>query len=217
MWNTDQLNANGEVQIGNGTNPPTSTTLTASTNCSITNGANSIQIDYTGSAGGGFIYLDSATASTSSSIEFTDLSNSYYAYVVVFDAVVSSTGVGVGIAMRTSTNNGSSYDSGASDYCYSFDAASDILGSPAVVYGYLLTNRINLGLTSGVVWIINPSNTQYTRILEVGTAENLTGIVYCNKTSGTRLSTTPVDAIQFLYDGDTIASGTFKLYGVVGS
>ena len=115
-WNTDQLNANGEMLIGNGSGPPTAATLTGGTNCTIVNGANSAQITYSGSTGGDWVLLGSQSASSASSVEFTSiLSSTYFAYVLIVSDYVPGTD-GERLLWQASTNNGSSWDSSSTYY-----------------------------------------------------------------------------------------------------
>ena len=68
---------------------------------------------------GAWEYISTVTASNDSTVAFTGLSSSYKAYRVALIAVVPSSD-NVDFYLRTSTNNGSSYDSGGSAYEWFF-------------------------------------------------------------------------------------------------
>lgn len=68
------------------------------------------------SSNSGLEYIDGGTVSGATSLDITDLStSSYSAYKLIIRNVLLATGGG-SIYIRTSTNNGSSFDSGATDY-----------------------------------------------------------------------------------------------------
>ena len=114
-WNTDYPNADGEILIGSGSGRALAANITGDATISITNGANSIQIDNGVGAAGDLVKISSSTASASSSIAFTGLSSTYIAYILFYFNVAPATNA-VTMLLRTSTDNGSSYDSGSSDY-----------------------------------------------------------------------------------------------------
>lgn len=178
--------------------------------------------------GGAWELIGTATASNSAAVEFTGLSSSYFMYMVVIDQLVPAND-DVGLWMRTSTNGGSSYDSGSTDYAWSmFMLAAD--GSPSPnpqgddsdseisVCGFIpgIGNAANESCMV-IVNIFNPSGAGFTKIVGQGTFEEDGGDQVMVNSAGIRLSAADVDAIQFLMSAGNIASGTFKLYGLVAS
>jgi len=99
---------NGIVETLTGVAPGTSGNILTSNGSVWTSAA---------ASGGAWTYISSATASASASIAFTGLSSTYVQYMVVFEDVVMSADSSY-LGLRTSTNGGTSYDSGASDYDY---------------------------------------------------------------------------------------------------
>lgn len=167
---------------------------------------------------GSFVLISTATASSSATIDFTGLSSTYFAYVVYMSNVVPVTN-SVNFIMRTSTNNGSSYDSGASDYkyvgsrtSYSGGPTPSITGSVGdssiEIYPAMSNTSTNAG--SFCLTIYNPSLANTGRISWEGTAS--TSDRYG---SGIRDTAADIDAIRFLMSSGNISTGTFKLYGIV--
>lgn len=167
--------------------------------------------------------ISTGTASTSSSIDFTGLSSTYIHYVVVLSNVVIATDT-AGLYIRTSTNNGSSYDASAGNYAYSVAAiypgaaawsiASSTSATQIALTGAVSNSSSNGGM-NGMVWIYHPST---------ATRCNISGDItyYGSATStdvralseGARLTGADVDAIRFLMSSGNITSGTFTLYGL---
>jgi len=171
-------------------------------------------------------FISTATAANSTSITFIGLTSSYFMYRVVADNIVPITD-GTSLLMRTSTNNGSSYDAGVSDYAFVYNRVGLSTGAGISSTGDNLNSSIVLMQDMGtaanergnfILNIINPSNTTFTFIIGNGVQTNSSaafGILY--DLSGIRLSAADVDAIQFLMLGGNISTGTFKLYGLKAS
>ncbi len=175
--------------------------------------------------GGAWTLISTATASTSATIEFNNLSSSHFMYVVIAENVIPATD-NVVLQFRTSTDNGGSFDAGASDYNWLlFTAEMD--GSTGEVAEQDSADTL-IRLTSLAddwgnstneqgsfrLYLINPSSTNFTKItwnINYGKTDgNPVRVVG----DGVRLSAADVDAIQFLFATDEILTGTFKLYGV---
>jgi hypothetical protein len=177
-------------------------------------------------APGAMILISTATASASSSIDFTGLTSAYKNYIVYINNCVPT--IADDFAMRTSTNNGSSFDSGASNYVSQMNSALNGSVNTSFYSGvtdgtkiYLMppnniSSTANLGGYSGAVTILNPSNASNTAIIVASSFTNTSGIHSCTSCAGARLSASgAVNAIRFyMQSGSTIASGTFRLYGV---
>ena len=188
-----------------------------------------VTIDGSGISGGGaWVFISSQTASSSASIEFTGLSSTYYLYMIVITGVVPATN-NVDFWMRTSTNNGSSYDaSSAYDYGVqiqkSVGGAIDGNGSGGTSADQIVLNdnADSLGnntneIANWKIWLYDPSATTYTYVNFEGAMEDQSGDIYSMTGHGVRTSAADVDAIQFLMESGNIASGTFKLYGLLAS
>lgn len=220
-WNTPFPSANGQLLIGSGAGVPAWATLTQGTGTTITNGAGSISIAFD-SPTQGFTLLSSASASASSAITFTGLSSTYSVYMIEMEGVAPATD-DVDFWIRTSTNNGSSYDSGASDYAWTMYGTSsagldpDSDGADSEITLVAPTNeQLGTGTQenlAGRLWLLQPSATQYAKLLFNTNYTDLTGDFAGCDTGGIRLTAADVDAIQFLMSSGNIATGEFRLYG----
>lgn len=165
------------------------------------------------------VKISSQTASSSASIDFTDLSSTYERYVVHFTTVVPATD-GANLGVRTSTDNGSTFDSGASDYktqlVYGFSTAgngSAWTTSFAAIHSTLGVGSAANECISGTLEVFNPSAAAYTHMTTRWSLINATGNYYGGMAAMLRQQATAVDAIQFIFSTGNIASGTFTLYG----
>lgn len=178
-----------------------------------------------------YVLLATATASSSASISFTGLSSAYFKYILVIDTLIPATDDSI-LYLRTDSNNGASFDSGASDYAYVgnlyfFNGSSvvtDAIGSSAdsfiALSGNDSTSGVGNGATEGVsgtVTIINPSSSNYTTTIAHLAQVTADGEIGVLSATGQRLSAAAVDAVQLLYSSGNIASGVVKLYGVPSS
>ncbi len=171
--------------------------------------------------------ISTATASTSANISFTGLSSTYFMYLVALSNVTPDSASRV-LCVRTSTNNGSSYDT--TGYAYSIlGLQSNTVGAAQIntdssinsgtdtirLNTAFLSSTTSAGGWSGTLSLMNFSNTAANKqILIAGSSafqttniENITG-------AGSRLTTSAINAIQFYMSAGNIAIGTFKLYGV---
>lgn len=164
------------------------------------------------------VLIETQTASSSATINFTTLSTDYRNFKIVFDSVVPATD-GAQLYIRTSSNGGSSYDSGASDYQYVRHLAVTTSSSAfAATTTHIVATGSGVGSSTGEaangeVILFYPAGTSYTYVrAEASYMDNL-GRPDLSATAGLRASSADVDAIQFLFSTGNIASGTFKLYG----
>lgn len=178
-------------------------------------------------APGAMILISTATASASSFIDFTGLSSTYKNYIIYIGNCVPT--IADDLMIRTSTNNGSSFDSGASNYVTQQHTAANGSANVNYVSGAVngtqiwitpatnISTTANLGGYSGAVTILSPSNVSNTAITWAGSYTNGTYFAAYSSGAGARLNTSgAVNAIRFfMLGGSTIASGTFKLYGVL--
>jgi hypothetical protein len=183
-------------------------------------------------AGGAWELITTATASASASITFTDLSSTYFMYVVIIDNLLPVTD-DVEFQLRTSANNGCTYDGGASDYVWSVIGYSGSTGTTSSIDGddadtsMVLTGTGTTTVALGnatdeeatlVVEIWNPSRTDDTRVNWRGCWHDDSGNDEVMAFGfGRRNSAAAVDAIQFAMSSGNISTGTFKLYGIKAS
>ena len=176
----------------------------------------------------GSVLLSTKTASSSASITFTSADNflGYAGYLIYFYNVVPATD-GVALYLRTSTNDGSSYNSGASDY--SFTSLLSLSGTAAQVFnqssaaaqipitnppGSPIGNLTDEG-GEGQILILNPAVSGRRCVIQSNmTFWTPTPVFASTANFGGRNGTGAVNAVQLLMSSGNIASGTFKLYGI---
>jgi hypothetical protein len=186
---------------------------------------------WSGSAGGtsGWQFISSATASTSASIEFTSgIDSTYDLYMITVIDMVAQTG-GTDFSLRSSTDGGSTWDSGATDYlgtvmlgvtagALTQNASGDRLRLTARTV-YLLDNTA-ANAVSGQIFIYSPSNgsgkTCFSSVMILPQRSGGSGeTAFCSVYGGgIRNSAADVDAIQLFISSGNITSGTFALYGL---
>lgn len=197
-------------------------TFAGGTNVTTSASGSTVTFDATGGgSGGAWTLLDTQTASGASNIDFTSVMTSAYHYfvIIISDMGTSSTN---NLRLRTSTDNGATFDSGASDYAWS-RIEQDLQTNAPSQFGdnadtaIELTNLISTSsqsLVQGEIKIYNPFAVQKTYI-----SHNLVffdGFSYENSIGfGVRNSVADVDAIRLRMS--SIDTGTFNLYGVTAT
>jgi hypothetical protein len=163
---------------------------------------------------GGLILLSTATANNVATIDFTGINADYDHYQVHIINARPSTD-GAYLDMRTSENNGASFESGSNTYRYlvfggpvlaSFirlettGVGNDGSGEPGANINMSLMNFSNTSAHKMIMWDVGlvDSSNNYQR-----------GIGFAG-----RLSNNAVNAIRFFFSTGSIASGIFKLYGI---
>jgi len=176
------------------------------------------------SGGGGLVLLAEKTASSDTTIDFDSLINSTYdEYEIRFYNVIPATDA-VNLFLRTSTDGGSTYDSGASDYAWS---AGGIVGAGGVISdgssnsaAILITASNTVGSdtnetgVSGTIRLIRPSVAQYFALMYSVKYTQSNGDRGFINGMGERNTSADVDAVRFLFSTGNIESGVFYLYGI---
>lgn len=158
---------------------------------------------YVDAAAGGGSFTQLATSSASStSVPFTTLAQTYRALLVTWSGI-SFSGAGNEVRLRVSTNNGSSYLTGGSDYYNGSTANSGlIMGGTAsgsdTVSGYaVIHNYAAAGMKYGQ-WVLISSDG----------ADSQSGLLYIPTANA-------IDAVQLTGDGGgTFDAGTITVYGI---
>ena len=176
---------------------------------------------------GGWEFIVSQTASASTSVDFTaGIDSTYDVYMVTMANVLPTTD-GTDLRLLISDDGGLTYEEDATDY------------EQANMYADSATAALEAGASAGISRITLTSKTSVGN----GTGEGLDGILYFSEpdvTSNKKFwwhliflnseatpelamvagvamhngSTLAINAIRFLMSSDTIASGTFALYGL---
>ena len=178
--------------------------------------------------GGGSAVIARATFSTQTAVAITGFDSSKYdAYKIYWEMTPSTDGAD--LRYRTSTNGGSSYDSGSSDYRwrhiindgsappkdYTVDGPEGRSTRGASNGGYLLSAGTGEHAV-GEVTIIAPDNTGYTQIIADNLGFHTTGIIQYSKLYFARLSAADVDAIQLSPSAGNI-TGRYVFVGINNS
>ncbi len=173
---------------------------------------------------GALVLLSTQTASTSANLQFTTgINNIYSKYIFEFlDLIFSGD---TNFVVNTSSNGGSSYDSGATDYSYTFRQYKGVSGtafdsgSNVVNISRILLNSSTLNSSqpmNGSFILYNPSQSVVNHMVSWEFFNLVTsGSVPCIwEGVGYRNSSISVNAIKFAPGGGTITSGAIKLYGL---
>ncbi len=173
---------------------------------------------------GGWCALEEQTASTSASLSFvlTSYTADFEDFEFIIHALRPETDA-VFLFLRTSTDGGSNYDAGASDYAwcgYRSDQGALTGDRDAADSEIELTTGLDsVGNTagseafSGRVMLYNPAATVHTRITSHGNFTDAAGNLIDVAISGIRLAAADVDAVRFLMSSGNIASGKITLMG----
>lgn len=183
------------------------------------------------------VLILSQTASNASSISFTNLSSVFSKYVVEFDNVIP-TNNGAGLIMQFSTDNGATYINttnynSAQYYSETTGLVSGLQSNNATRLTLVafdtavsrgISNTATKGGLSGSINIFNPASATQHKIISkvvypINGADYLATVEAFGRYIG---STNAVNAIRFKMstansdtDNGTIASGIFKLYGII--
>ena len=167
-------------------------------------------------------FVSSIDLSNAATADFKGLAASKYdAYEVILMYVIPATDA-VDLYMRTSSDGGSSYDSGASDYRWAFNAVA--VGTGFEVDSADAQIKLNpLGAVgsaagedglSGEIKLLGPHLSKKTHAIINISHERSDGFYQTSMGHGIRLSAADVDAVQFLFSSGNLESGTITMYGM---
>lgn len=177
--------------------------------------------------GGSLTFLNSTDISSAATFNFTAVDASAYdSYRMVLQSVTPATDA-VDVQFRTSTDGGSSYDSGGSDYewrCYRLgpgagadgsagDSSIDLIGDLGSSDGQIGSAAGEDGL-NGWIDVIAPHLTNQTTIQWYLSFETPGGELNMAIGAAKRLSSADVDAWRLLFSSGNIESGTITTYGL---
>jgi hypothetical protein len=167
-----------------------------------------------------WIKITSTTASSSSSVVFTGLSSTYNLYIIEITDLVPSTD-NTALWLRTSSNNGSSYDASASDYNYQDWTIATTTAATGGTDGDSKISAIDQAGTgsnetiSGLIHLHKPSTSTFTRFsYTFSQSSQASAAGRARFGVGARRAASATNAIQFIMSSGNIASGVFTLYGV---
>ena len=173
----------------------------------------------------GWELISSATASSDATIEFNNLSSTYSEYLVVMAGIVPVTDA-THLYMRMSTDNGSSFDAGSTDYRYACVSnqsnATTLSGPTGTSAGTTQIQITREAMDSDVshvnfncnLWLYDPMDAQSTFCNWTLAHERSSATLTFTSGAGQMYAAGAVDAIQFLCSSGNIESGEFYLYGM---
>lgn len=179
-----------------------------------------------GGGGGALVLLEQHTASSSATLDFTTcISATYDEYMVEIIRVVPATD-DTFLWMRMSTDGGSTYDSG-SNYQWAGifqvaagGAAQGSTSDTKIVLVQRLSSTASNGGGVGRYRLFDPLDTVGHKFVlgecatrSTSNSNNLSQQTY----SGLYMSTSAVNAVQFLMASGNIASGIIRVYGIAKS
>lgn len=167
------------------------------------------------------VLISTGTASSSATIDFTGLSSTYAAYYIDFYDLIPQTDT-ANLTVRMGTGAGPSWDSsGIYNYEIVYDSSAASNGFVQAASGTSILILSSTGSSAnetgnGHITFFNPSSTAGYKHLAFATAftNSVPSTLFYNG-SGHYLSATAVTGIRFLMSSGNIASGVFKLYGVL--
>jgi hypothetical protein len=170
---------------------------------------------------GSWVHIGSASPSAVAAVGFTNLS----AYRMLrLTGFLQPAADAVDLYLRTDSDNGASYDAGASDYAWNWvrgSVSTTLAGedtadaSIPVNTSGSIGNAANEGITFEVL-ITQFNSSSHAWVLVTTHLLNSTGVGVTAALGGRRLSTTARNAIQLAFSSGNIASGLVTLEGVVG-
>jgi len=173
---------------------------------------------------GSRVRLATRTASASASLNFTEFNNTLYRrYEFELDSLLPATD-NTTFWLRTSTNGGSTYDAGATDYAYTGTEKGsgaevdsvDSLGAPQIVLCTSVGNAAGEQGVSGIVSVWGAgvaARTTFRTFLHSFDAAD--GSPFIVNGAAARLASQDTDAVRFLFSSGNITSGTIRMYGIV--
>jgi hypothetical protein len=187
----------------------------------VTNGSGTLSFG----SGSDVVYITQVTGSSDTSIDLTSgIDNTYDSYMIIMEKMYPDTDA-TEMRIRFSTDGGSTWEQGASDYNWSYMRMTTAI---SVLYdtadSFININR-DCGNNAnydgnGVFYLFNPSSaTRYKTIRGVigGQLHESNNVAMITCVSGTYIGgTSAIDGVQFYMSSGNI-NGTVKLYGIIDS
>lgn len=185
-------------------------------------------VDYGGFAGTYIPLATTTISSSTSTVSFTsNIDSTYKEYFFIFNSIHPSQD-NADLSFQVSTNGGSSYGvtiTSSAFQAYHFENdSSTFMGYEASIHLQQSTSFQLIGnntgndndqCISGYLTIHDPASTTFVKHFHAITnSANLSDISVNNHHNGYINSTSAINAIQFKFDGGTIDSGIFQMFGV---
>jgi hypothetical protein len=173
-----------------------------------------------GATSNGKVFLAEQVASASAQLDFTGfVSATYDEYEFEIVDIVMATD-NVNLLMRMSTNGGSSYAAGASDYAYALNQSTNAFsggvgsnGTTSIDVSGGIDNAANNSV-NGSAKLFKPGGSGHKNVTFQTSGIKNDNNFYAVTGAGRYKSTTAVDAIRFLASSGNITSGVIRVYGI---
>lgn len=160
----------------------------------------------------GLAFLSSVDLASDATADFT-LTAGYDVYVFGLQNVIPSA-LAANLYLRTSTDGGSTFDSGGTDYTTTTDGAAAASAAQFQITGTQAGGDVNEDGISGTVEVFGPHLAKRTHVHSVVSYQDGAGALQDTEVRGFRASAADVDAIRFLFNTGNLASGTITLWGM---
>ena len=196
-------------------------TMTKSATCSL--------YKVTQTTGGAKQHIETIEANSQSSVDFTnvfDADDGYDRYEIYADNVIPSEDASQ-LQSRFSSDSGSTFDSGSSDYAHSIftvDERGETLSSGSSSDNAIDNIIASIGndesendTSTANILISEPTNANRSTVLRSSSSRygnSFSGPFGSSYSGGIRLTQSAIDSIQFFMSSGDIASGTFSVYGI---
>ena len=183
----------------------------------------------TQTTGGAKQHIETIEANSQSSVDFTsvfDPDDGFDRYEIYADNVVASIDA-ENLYARLSTNGGSTWDSGTSDYAYSTynvtsggnTASNGSSGASEIqwIIRNVGANPASNDTAQFQMLVSEPTNAGRATVLRDNYSQNVDSFAdtfSSGYTGGIRLTQSAIDSIQFFMSSGDIESGTFSVYGI---
>ena len=213
--------ARGKLIVGDASGNPAALAVGSNTHVLTSDGTD---IAFAAASGGGSMtFISAVTADDDATISFTGIDSTYARYVFTFEALRPATD-GAALYLLTSTNNGTGYDTGGSDYASSVRYSHggtlyhDVNDNDAFMRLGPATGNATSESVNGTIELHSPSNAaMFTQVSGRGSYSHASGPVKSFTQGGCRKSAADVDAVRFKMNSGNITSGTIRLYGIANS
>jgi hypothetical protein len=156
------------------------------------------------------------SASPVAAVDFTGIDGTYDAYIVMLHNVVPVTD-NTSLYLRTSSDGGSTFDAGASDYWEVVASGNSNTGVSQITIQNFVGSETNENGVSATIDISTPAADSYTAFRLAGINMSAFNRLEHHNRGAVRLSNAPVNALRFYFSSGNIESGIFRLYGMAKS
>lgn len=235
---SDEINVGGDdvVPVGSGSTavatalPSCSNATTSKLLYNTSTNSFSCGTDQTGGGSGGLVLLESHTASSSASVDFTTrnapgqsgatFQSDFDEYEIHLIGVLPASD-GTTLQLTFSSNGGSTFISSGYGYVLQYlgwNGANGLLNSSSDAIIKLnggVENTTSTSVSNSRVIVYNPTSGARYKAVQINSNVQATdGNYFSQQGSGFLLSTTALDAFRISYSGGNVAEGEIRVYGV---